>query len=212
MKTVAIASGVCALTFVVIGFQLGTFGSRPRSDTDTPSEEKPAAPKVAAKFPDDLAPLAQAKPVSAAAAFKPSDDSHPLVFLRVNGTLHPWQENVQEDWKAESVAITELAVVVGTQQRTKVSYHAKWIQKDAPPISRYQYDVEVSVIEAKTGRILANRTFRNVPRPIDHVEAWATTAIGRAVSMQQVFNWASKMTRTGFPEQHDPMPIVTQVD
>ena len=44
------------------------------------------------------------------------------------------------------------------------------------------------------------------------VEAWETTSIGRAVSLQQVFNWVSKTSRYGFPEVHDPNPIVTQAD
>jgi hypothetical protein len=211
MKTIAIASGVCALTFVVIGFQIGAFGGRHKSSDDTSAAEK-EAPKITATFPEDLAPSAQAKPVPAAAAYKPGPDPHPIAFLRVNGTLHPWQESLREDWKAESVGMTELAVVVGTQTRAKVSYHDKWDKLNAPPITRYQYDLEISVIEAKTGRILANRTFRNVPRPIDHVEAWETTSIGRAVSAAQVFNWVARTSRTGFPEAHDPTPITAQVD
>jgi len=68
------------------------------------------------------------------------------------------------------------------------------------------------VIEAKTGKILNNRLFRNVPRPIAHREAWETTLIGRAVSLQQVFSYVSRLSKTGFPEWHDPAPIVTQMD
>ncbi len=96
--------------------------------------------------------------------YKPGSDPHLLAFLRVNGTLHPWQERLREDWKAESVRETELVVVVGTPVKrfiNRIDYPG-----GAPPIDRYVFELEISVIEAKTGKILNNRLFRNMPRPI----------------------------------------------
>jgi hypothetical protein len=198
MKTVATASGICALTFVVISFQMGSF--RVRQHTSA----KGTPPSANATFPDDLAPAAQAKAVAAARDFKPGPKPHRLVFLRVNGTVHPWQETLRVNWKAETVSTTELVVVVGKQQQTDVSNASTSVPMKVPTAARVQYDLEISVIEAKTGRILANRLFRNVPRP--------ATAIGRAVSVEQVFDWVSRMSQSGFPASHDPAPIVTQVD
>jgi hypothetical protein len=209
MKVVAIGSGLCAIAFVAMGLQMGIFqGGRIRGNETGAVEERPVAPT--AKFPEDLAPAASAKPVPAAAEYKPGPDVHPLVFVRVGGTIHPWQENLREDWQAESVSTTQLVVVVGTPKKLAVdTYH---YPGGAPPITRYIFEVEISVIEAKTGKILANRLFRNVPRSIAKTEAWETTAIGRIVSMQQIFNWVSRTSKAGFPEAHDPTPITLQVD
>lgn len=212
MKTVAVWSGVAALAFVVVGMQIGSYYRRHDKSAETGASDAPATPvrKPAAVFPDDLTPTAQARGVPAAAAFQPSPTVHPMVFLRLDGKLHPWQERLREDWAADSVASTELAVIVGVPRKTMVSHHT--FPNNAPPITRYLFELEISVIEAKTGKILANRLFRNVPRPLMHIEAWETTGIGRAVSHHQVFAWVSKMSKQGFPETHDPSPIVTQMD
>jgi hypothetical protein len=215
MKILAIWIGVSAVGFVLVGMQIGLFQGRSKAEESASVEEKPPEPpppppKVVAKFPEDLAPAAQAVAVPAAAEFKPGSGPHPLVFLRLDGIVHPWQEKVREDWQAESVATTELVVVLGTPKRTKVSHHI--YPGNAPPITRYMFELEMSVIEAKTGTILANRLFRNVPRPLMPREAWETTAIGQTVSLQQVFGWVSRMSRSGFPQGHDPNPIVTQMD
>jgi hypothetical protein len=211
MKTVAIWSGISALAFVIIGAQMGVFHKERRADDTEVAEEKPVvASKPITKFPDDLAPAAQAKAVEVAAEYKPGPEPHPLIYLRLNGTVHPWQETVREDWQAETVATTELAVVLGVPKKVfvdRIDYPG-----GAPPITRYIYELEVSVIEAKTGRILANRLFRNTPRPVMKRESWETTAIGRAVSPQQVFGWVSRQAKAGFPETHDGTPIITQAD
>jgi hypothetical protein len=211
MKTVAVWSGISALAFVIIGAQMGVFSKDRRGDDAETVEEQPAKPATpGATFPDDLAPAAQAKPVRAAADYKPNSDPHPVVFLRLNGTVHPWQETVREDWRADTVATTELAVVLGVPKKVFVD-RTDYVG-GAPSITRYIFELEVSVIEAKTGRILANRLFRNTPRPVQRREAWEITGIGKAVSQQQVFSWVSRLAKSGFPETHDPTPIITQVD
>jgi hypothetical protein len=213
MKMLAIWAGVGAMGFMFIGMQVGLF--QPRQKADKSAQEDEARPDAApakpvAKFPQDLAPCAQAKPVPAAAEYQFGPEPHPVVFLRLDGSLHPWQEHVRDQWQAETVAQTELAVIVGTPRRTQVSYHT--YPNGAPPITRWQFELEISVIEAKTGKILANRLFRNVPRPLMRIESWETTTIGRTVSLQQVFRWVSRTSQGGFPEAHDPNPIVTQMD
>ena len=214
MKTFGICAGIAVFLLVAVGAQFGLFSTGSSDTEDTTEavvEEKPAtAATPRAKFPDDLAPAGQARPVPPAAEFKAGPDAHKVIFLRPNGVVHPWNENVREDWQAERVEETELAVVVGTPKKyfvDRTDYPG-----GAPPISRYIYDVEVSVVEAKTGKILANRFFKNVPRGIMKVETWDTTAIGKAVSVQQVFGWVSRHAKYGFPETHDSAPIVTTVD
>jgi hypothetical protein len=208
MKAIAIWSGIAGVVFVVTVLQMHTAQKHDGDDATTEAPAKEAA--VSAHFPEDLAPAAQAQPVPAAAEYKPGTQPHPMVFLRLNGTLHPWQEVVREDWRAESVRETELAVVVGTPR--KMFVNRTEYPGGAPPIDRYVFELEISVIEAKSGKILHNRLFRNTPRPIAHREAWETMFIGRAVSLQQVFGYVSRLSKGGFPEAHDPSPIISQVD
>jgi hypothetical protein len=213
MKTVAIWTVISAVAFIAMGFQMGIFRhERAASDDEAAVEEEQPArvAKPGTKFPDDLAPAAFANPVPTAAPYKYGNDPHPMVVLAMNGVLHPWHEYVREDWAAESVATTQLVVVLGNPKKSFVSHHT--YAGGAPPITRWLFELEVSVIEAKTGRILANRLFRNEPRPLMRVEAWETTAIGKAVSFQQVFHWVSRTSKVGFPENHVASPIVTVVE
>jgi hypothetical protein len=207
MKTVAVWSGIAAVIFIVMVLQM----QRRDGTEETPSDSAPVEVDTpVAHFPEDLAPAAKAQPVPAAAEYKPTNEPHLMAFMRVNGTLHPWQERLREDWKAESVRETELVVVVGTPLKrfiNRIDY-----PNGAPPIDRYVFELEISVIEAKTGKILHNRFFRNVPRQVERMEAWETTTIGRTVSLQQVFNYVSRLSKAGFPEVHNPTPVVTQMD
>jgi hypothetical protein len=212
MKVIAIGMSVSALVFLAMALQMGLLHTAPSRDSESTTAEQPVAAtvKVRARFPEDLAPAARAQPVPEAADYKFGPAPHPMAFLKLNGDLHPWQEGMREEWQAESVGTTELVVVVGTPKRVfvnRIDYAG-----GAPPITRYIFELEISVIEAKTGRILANRLFRNLPRNIMQKEEWRTTAIGRTVSMQQVFAWVSQTSKSGFPSAHDPTPITLQVD
>src|SRR4051794_29802038 len=122
MKTIAIWSGVAFLAFVIMAVQMGLSHRQSKADA-SPNTQEPAAAKDVPHFPDDLAPAAQAKAVPAAAEYKASSDPHPLVFLRLNGDVHAWQEHVRDDWQADTVGSTQLVVVLGVPTKTKVSYH-----------------------------------------------------------------------------------------
>ena len=155
------------------------------------------------------APAARAKPVDKAGSFKPSPEPHKLVFMKPDGSLHKWHEEIHEEWQASTVESTELVVVVGTMKKQfvqKITY-----PNNAPPITRNAYEVEVSVVEPKSGKILAFRTFRNEPRQVFQVEDWATTAIGRPVNWQTVFRWLSTMTKEGFPDEVDANAKVVNI-
>jgi hypothetical protein len=213
MKTFAVCMAIAGLVFVGMAVQMGVFYARPEVPKETVAaaavELKPAA-SPRARFPQDLARAAQANPVPQAAEYAPSMEPHKLVFLKPSGAVHHWHPNVREEWQAETVEETELVVVVGTQRKQFVDHTT--YPNGAPPITRYIFEAEVSVVEARTGKVLANRLFRNVPRPVNQIEAWETTAIGRSVSLQQVFGWVAGLSKVGFPEQHNPTPIITQVN
>ena len=210
MKLYAVSAVIAGCIFAVYtGIQLQVQQSeREREEVQAPAAPAPKPKRLS--FPADLAPAAQAKAVPGAAAFTPGPEPHKLVILKPDGTLHSWYENLEEDWQATSVESTELVLVIGKQKKIFIE-HIKY-PNGAPPITRYEFDLEVSVVEAKTGRLLANQMFKNVPREIARREAWETTALGRPVPLSTVFRWVSRLAKIGFPDEFDPTPIVNRVE
>ena len=213
MRTYLLCGMFCILGFLAMGMQLGLFGNQRKLTNYLPeftAEKKPATSR--AKFPDALAPVAQAEPVDAAAAFEPDDRPHKMVFLKTNGAIHPWHDShsgYHEDWWTSTVEEAELVVVVGNSRKIQVSFHK--YANGAPPITRYQFELEASLVEAKTGRVLVNRKFQNIPRAIRQVESWETTAIGAPVSYHTVFRWAEGIARFGPPIEPVTTPLITVV-
>src|SRR5262249_48501016 len=108
-----------------------------------------------------------------------------------------WQELVQDDWRAESVASTELVVVVGRDRETHLS--TQYYANNAPPVRRYKYELEVRVLAARTGDVLGRNRFISTPRPIRPGEAWELTKIGQPVSFKTVYDWVTTQAKAGFP-------------
>ncbi|MBI3410380.1 MAG: hypothetical protein HY040_18740 [Planctomycetes bacterium] len=207
MKAVALVFVGGGLAFVLAGYQTGLFGTGKNGGSTSFFAKEQG--KQRASFPEDLAPAARAHPVAAAADLKPDAETHRLVFLKSTGKLHDWQEYVPHEWAAERVEDTELAVVLGPQRRTFLDVFK--YPNGAPPISRYKFEVEVSVVEAKTGKVIANRLFINMPRAIKQLEAWELTALGQPVSFQTVYQWVCYLCNTNFPADMNPGPPLTNV-
>ena len=70
-------------------------------------------------------------------------------------------DKYDEEWYARKVEETELVIVLGNSRKTEVQVVR---YPNAPAVSRIRYDLEASLIEAKTGTVLANQIFANVPR------------------------------------------------
>ena len=123
-----------------------------------------------------------------------------MAVLKPNGGLHEWHESLagyHSEWEAGKVEETELVLVVGGQRDIKISYHT--YPDGAPPVMRMQWHVEASLVEAKSGHVLAHRQFQNRPRPLAPVEDWNLTLIGQKVSYHTVFCWAAGVAKNGAP-------------
>ncbi len=170
---------------------------------------KPGTPAKRLRFPQDLAPAAQARKVEKAATFKPSVEPHKVAVMKPDGSLHDWHESFPEDWRAYRVEEAELVVVVGPQKKIFIDETSF---SNGPPIRRYTFEVTVSVVVPKTGRVVGYKTFRHVPRAIRNWELFATTMIGRAVPWSFVFQWVETMAHIGFPEEVDTTPLVREAE
>jgi hypothetical protein len=202
MKMFVLGFGFSGIAFLVMGYQLGLFelpeeGDEEQTVAAAAMEKKPEP--AGSQFPDDLAPCCSGAPVPQAAAYDPnSREPHRLTFLYEDGKLRSdWQEMLDEDWVAEKIDQTELVVVVSKD--TKSLLGIQYYPNGAPPIHRYQYDLYIRVIAAKTGRVLARNHFVSTPRGIRRVESWELTAIGQPVSFTTVFNWVKSHALAGFP-------------
>jgi hypothetical protein len=219
MKSYLVCGVLCAFGFFAMAMQLGMFRPHSEIEGEEVEEEQPvveaeeATKKKRLRFPVDLAPAAKAQAVPEAAAWAPSDEPHKMAFFKVSGGLHPWQDNMagyHPEWAAERVEETELVVVVGGQRKWVVQVYR--YPNGAPPVTRYQFELEASLIEAKTGRVLANRQFHNVPRLVrGYNEDWSLTALGKPVTYHTVFRWAQHIARWGPPAVLETAPIINVV-
>jgi hypothetical protein len=214
MKIFIGITAATAAAFLFMGLQTGLFGpNRNRADDDAPEaqivKEHKAPQKPRARFPEDLAPAARARAVPDAADFKAANKPHKVVILKVNGALHPWHErasNDHEDWAATNVEETELALIVSNHQKTVIET-ARFV--NGPPVEREKWELEASIVEVKTGRVLANRRFINMPRAIQPREVWELTALGAPVHFETVWTWLSRQAKFGFTPTPNAEPIVT---
>jgi hypothetical protein len=205
-----------AATLFFAALQSGVFGpNRGQASADEKQERKVEAKKEAptrARFPEDLAPAARAQPVAAAAAFAVANKPHKIVFLKPNGALHKWQEDADgysEEWVATNVEETELVIIVTPQIKSTIE-RVSFV--NGPPIDRNRFELEASVIEAKTGKVLAHRSFVNMPRTIARQELYETTDLGSPVRYLTVFNWLAGQARGGFSATVNASPLVTIVE
>jgi hypothetical protein len=208
MKSFAVYGGLGFIAMLSFALASGVITIRPHSsDPGRTGLEDAAKPR--AKFPQDLAPAARAQAVPEAAVFTPSNKYYPMVILKPSGQLHAWQEKLGDEWQAESVETTQLALVVGADKKRLLSRTD--YPNGAPPVERWQFELEVSVVEPKTGKVVANRMFHNVPRGIKQIEGWELTMIAQPVQFRTVFNWAVSEARVGFPKLTEPRPLITIV-
>jgi len=99
---------------------------------------------------------------------------------------------LQPGWLAESVEDTEVVLVVPLQKRTLLGVQ---LYNGAPELRRYKYDVDVRMLEAQTGKLLAQKHFQSVARPIRQLETFALTELGDPVQMIEVYRWMKAMTK-----------------
>jgi hypothetical protein len=109
-----------------------------------------------------LAPAAAGQGIPDAAAYDPDDLlSHRLVVLDPSGAPHTWSSSLPTYWMPMSVGETDLVVVV--QEREIDLGSQSYV--GGPPITRYRYETDVELREARTGQMLMTATLRGTEPP-----------------------------------------------
>jgi hypothetical protein len=189
MKTFAFCAVCGFVAFVAVEYHMtGTVLGLRLGEPPPP----PPPPPAKLKFPDTLASVCRGVGVPEAAPFQKSADPHPAVVLKPNGMIHKWTERLAPDWLAESVEETQLVIVLTPQHCTllqTITY-----PNGAPPIKRFQYDLDARVLEARTGKLVGFKHFQTVARPVRPQEVWQLTELGDPVAWHDVNVWLKRVT------------------
>lgn len=207
MKVFALCAGISVAAFVAMGYQAGLFDDAPPAGPRAEPAAKAQAKKKErpAPFPDALVDACRGRPVPQAGEYKPGPGPFRVVFFDTQHAVHDWQEKIDEEWAAESVETTQLIVVVGKNYKTpieRIDY-----PNNAPPVTRWKFDMDVYVVAARTGEVLTKKRFISMPREISDLEDWDLTGLGGPVSLPIVFDWLRMQARLGF--RNDPTPLTT---
>jgi len=110
---------------------------------------------------------------------------HTIVLLNSSGSPHPWTNKIPMEWRPVNVTDVELVVFVGDEKETvETCYY------DGPSIKRYQWGLNVELLEAKTGEIVAGTTLYGYTRECWEIELYKTTEIrGAHVEFEKLKQW-----------------------
>ncbi len=125
-----------------------------------------------------------------AANYKGHDKIHPIVLLNTFGDLHEWSDDLPDDWWANSENEIELVACLSAQTLVRVET-CTYILTSFTTINRNVWQVSAKLSEARTGKILASKTFQgSSPRPCGKEERTSTMEInGEYVPFGDVINW-----------------------
>lgn len=138
-----------------------------------------------------LSQVCNGKGVAEAATYdSQKKDIHPIVVLSTNGEPHEWSIQLPDDWFPNNVNEAQLVACVGDQIDIKVqtcNYGNFGIKSST--ITRYQIERSFQIREAKTGKILIEKTYTGTMPPTCPKE---TQNGGRLDGSQLDYEWFSK--------------------
>ena len=110
-------------------------------------------PHVDKQIRDALSPACGKQGVEQAAAYTEGPGPHPIVLLDASGGRHSWTDKVPIEWWPASVDATELVACVGAEE-TFVEEVCQYFGPGG--VSRYRYMLRIWLVEARTGKTLAD--------------------------------------------------------
>jgi len=114
--------------------------------------------------------------------------THPIVLLDASCNAHDWAFQLPSDWCPESVSDLELVAIVEDQEEIAIqTCHYNM----GPPITRYQYFMNVSVYSAKTGELVMSENLNgSVPSLCPQTAPLSQTTIyGQPLTLASLEDW-----------------------
>jgi WD40 repeat protein len=153
----------------------------------------------------DLSPITAAvlseQGIPEAAHYDPDGPGpHRLLVLTDSGSAHEWNELLPANWGASSVNEIELVVLAYPEREIELDTHS---YVGGPPITRYRFELDVEVLEARTGSIHWKGTLKgSMPGDFPQTAPVDQTRItGSSVSWADLEEWLS--CRFSAPQQCD---------
>jgi hypothetical protein len=133
---------------------------------------------------------------------EPSDtQGYGVVLTDWEGGRHEWSDDLPMEWLPETVGETRVVVRVGSEEEHVI----QTCEYNGPDITRYDYRLDIELIETTTGKAIADDVLRGeAPRKCKGEEPWSLTRLdGSHVTFDQVMEWL---------RQELPEPSATKVD
>jgi formylglycine-generating enzyme required for sulfatase activity len=157
----------------------------------------------------------QGKGISQAAEYEGGPGPHYIVLLSTSGEPHRWSNDIPDTWSPSNIGSTELVVCVGNERRRSIETCA---YTGGGFVERLVREIDVTVVEASTGAIVAQETLRGGnPRSCSQT-VWSdrsdrTDSIeGSRVKARQVLDFLRPIvTGESATTETTPTPLIEQM-
>lgn len=115
-----------------------------------------------------VSPVIEGQGIANAGYFDPSSpEPHKLIVLYENGLPYPEIEALPNEWLPTSLSETELVVILGEEDAQMIDSEDYTIEKGIGTITieRFQYQCDITVLEARTGAYVSAGILRGSEPP-----------------------------------------------
>jgi len=134
----------------------------------------------------DLSGACSGQGVAEAAAYS-GGGFHPVVLLASSGESHAWSDDLPEEWYPGAVEAAQLVACVGEEDEREIEV----CLYNGPSITRFQYQVSLRLVEARTGAQVASTVLEgSMPRECRQSEDYDLTRLeGNHVAFAAARDW-----------------------
>jgi hypothetical protein len=169
--------------------------------------QRPDAQLVAA-----LRPACAGQPVAGAGVWdRTGIRANHLVILDTDGNEHPWTGYPPMAWRPPNLADTELVACISPDEIHTEIQVCRY--DNGPPIHRYRVSRSVKVVEAATGRLIAQYNVSDDPRACGPTENRDLTELSGTIGWDDFAEGFQPFVESGQAGQPTPTPAVaTPID
>jgi len=141
-----------------------------------------------------LSALTDGNGLAIAAAYDPGKQGvHPILIDAPANQVEGWNASLPAAWRPVNVSQVELVARLSFHNLTMGArrYFLRGSGAGGVFIRTYRVDTEVFVIEARTGKLIANTLFKGGPAPSlpDHLPAGTTGLYGTTIAYETLQLW-----------------------
>lgn len=196
------STGLCS-TLAAFGLLLAGCSSpqqQPLAPASNPQSQG-QAPDPRAQVQAALSSVCAGRGASAAGAYT-GGGIHSAVLLSSGGGAHDWSDDLPEAWLPASVGEAQLVACVAEEAENEIEE----CLYNGPSIHRYQYQVSLRLVEARTGAVVATTVLEgSPPRECQPSEPYDLTRLaGDHVSYAAAEDWMRGYVEGGAPQAAAP--------